>query len=33
MFDEFDDCCDLAYIVDQEIPRGFYDNNTASDES
>ena len=32
MFDVYDDCCDLAYIVDQDIPRD-YDNNTASDES
>ena len=33
MFDEFDDCCDLSYIVDGDIPRGYYDNNTPSDES
>ena len=30
LYDEFDDCCDLSYIVDSDIPRGYYDNKTAS---
>ena len=29
MFDEFDDCCDFSYIVDEDISRGYYDKNTA----
>ena len=30
LYDEFDDCCDLSYIVDEDIPREYYDNKTAS---
>ena len=33
LYDEFDDCCDLSYIVDSDIPRGYYDNKTASYEA
>ena len=33
LYDEFDDCCDLSYIVDEDIPREYYDNKTASYEA